>query len=666
VSSQRDEAMPTTRISDRVDTTDPAAVFFATRPSWVPPLSDVAFLIPILVLFWCTTGVGWLLTDSDTGWHIRTGEWILRNGRAPAVDIFSFTKPGSPWFAWEWLSDVLMVAVHHVAGLQAIVLLSLVLLGLTSTCTYRNSVAESGHRLIAMVVTGLAMSASMIHWLARPHLVTPLLAAVFSGILARVQRDGKSRLLLVLPLLTILWVNLHGGFFVGIVLLITYALGSVVEGFIQEDMFRVRTRAKQYALTAVVCLAASLTNPYGYRLHIHVAQYLGASFYIQRISEFQSSDFHSFSAAYFETLLVLAIAAAFWHFASGRPTQAMLLLSWAHLALYSVRNIPIFAVVAAPSIASALREWLEYARSSSSLKLLPQFSSSVSELESGLQLIASHSKRDRLHCIPCVAVLTLGVLLAFPGHFKALHAEFDPNRFPVMAATVLSQQTATESIRLYTSWQWGGYLIYRLWPSFKVFDDGRTDFYGPAFVRDGLDVWDAHSNWSTILAEYHVNAALLPVDSALATVLRERPDWRPVYQDRLSVLFERTDKSKPRFVATRGGCYGRDKDGDERREPCRPQPRREWLIGTRNTGNEAPPARRAAQPYPSLLSRRPGRIRHHRFVRGWASRRDVHSDVQRGLDRIRADGFLRDRGFSGFAIWGASAGAVRQVQPHAV
>ncbi|MBS1849315.1 MAG: hypothetical protein JST79_00105 [Acidobacteria bacterium] len=351
-------------------------------------------------------------------------------------------------------------------------------------------------------------------------------------------------MLLVLLPLTILWVNLHGGFFVGIVLLITYALGSFVEDLIQENGVRVSTRAKKYVLAAVGCLAASLINPYGYRLHIHVAQYLGTSFYVDRISEFQSADFHSFSAAYFETVLALAIAAAFWHLASGRLIQVMLLLSWTHLALFSVRNIPIFAVVAAPGISSALREWLEYARSSSSLNWLRRFSGSVSELESGLQLIASHSKRDRLHCVPCLGVLTLGVLLAYPGHLKALHAGFDPKRFPVLAASALSRQTAPESIRLYANWQWGGYLIYRLWPSLKVFDDGRTDFYGPTFIQDGLDVWDAKSNWSRILAQYDVNATLLPVDSALAAVLRERPDWTPVYQDQVAVLFERTDRGK--------------------------------------------------------------------------------------------------------------------------
>src|SRR5262249_33643835 len=106
----------------------------------VPSLSDLSLLLPILVLFWSTTGIPWLLTDSDTGWHIRTGEWISKNRRIPATDLFSFTKLGQPWFAWEWLSDVSMAAIHSHFGLGGIVLVSLLLLGATSLCIYRNTV----------------------------------------------------------------------------------------------------------------------------------------------------------------------------------------------------------------------------------------------------------------------------------------------------------------------------------------------------------------------------------------------------------------------------------------------------------------------------------------------------------------------------------------------
>jgi hypothetical protein len=512
------------------------------RIALMPSLSDLAFLAPFLVLFWCTPGVGWLLTDSDTGWHIRVGEWILKNGRVPATDIFSFTKAGQPWFAWEWLSDVLMAVIHRHSGLAGIVLVSLLLLGATSVCVYRSTLEESGHRVIAIVLTGLAMAASTIHWLARPHLVTPLFAVLFCRVLSGVEERANNKgIFLALPPLTILWVNLHGGFFVGLVLLITYAIGAAAGELVQGTRRNAWVRARKYLLTAGACAIASLVNPYGYRLHVHVAEYLGASFYVQRISEFQSIDFHSFPAAYFETLLVLAIAAAVWHVARGRWVHVLLLLSWSHLALFSVRNIPIFAVVSAPSIGLAMREWLEYARSRCPLHWPGKIGATLADLETGLRIIANNHNRRRWHVAPSLAVLAAALVLSHPGHVRT---EFDRNRFPADAATFLSQRNSGSQTRLYSSWQWGGYLIYRLWPSLAVFDDGRTDFYGPAFVEDGLRVWNACPDWAAILAEQRVNAALLPIDSALATVLREKSDWKLVYHDRVALLFVKTENGK--------------------------------------------------------------------------------------------------------------------------
>jgi hypothetical protein len=513
----------------------------------MPSLSDLAFLTPFLVLFWCTPGVGWLLADSDTGWHIRAGEWILKNGRVPATDLFSFTKAGQPWFAWEWLSDVLMAAIHRHSGLAGIVLASLLLLGATSVCVYRNTLEESGHRVIAIALTGFAMATGTIHWLARPHLVTPLFAALFYWVLSRVEKRANNEgILLVLPPLTILWVNLHGGFFVGLVLLITYAIGAAAGELVQGTRRTAWVRARKYLLTAGACAIASLVNPYGYRLHVHVAQYLGASFYFQRISEFQSIDFHSFTAVYFETLLVLAIAAAGWHLGAGRWVHVLLLLSWFHLALFSVRNIPIFAVVSAPGIGLAMREWLEYARSRWPLQWPARLSSSLAELEAGLRMIANSHSRRRWHLAPCLTVLAAALLLSHPVRARALRAEFDRSRFPVDATTFLSLNESAPLVRLYSSWQWGGYLIYRLWPSIRVYDDGRTDFYGPAFVEEGLRVWNACPDWAAILARDRVNAALLPIDSALATVLRERSDWKLIYHDRVSLVFVKTENGKRR------------------------------------------------------------------------------------------------------------------------
>jgi len=364
---------------------------------------------------------------------------------------------------------------------------------------------------------------------------------MFCWVLDQVERDAKPSLLLALPPLTILWVNLHGGFFVGIVLLITYGTGATAGELMYRSRHNAWVRGRQYFLTAGACAIASLLNPYGYRLHVHVARYLGASFYLQHVSEFQSIDFHAFTAAYFETLLILAIAAAVWHLGSGRLIHVTLLLSWSHLALFSARNIPIFAVVTAPSIGLAVHGWLEFAISRRPEQWPGKFATSLKELETGLRAIVKTGKRTRWHLAPCFAVLVLALLLAHPGRVKALRAEFDHSRFPVDAAGILSQRGVSPPTRLYSSWQWGGYLIYRVWPSINVFNDGRTDFYGPAFVEEGLRAWEVAPDWENILARYRVNAALLPVDSALASVLRERRDWKPVYQDRVAVLFEKRE-----------------------------------------------------------------------------------------------------------------------------
>src|SRR5215467_11128897 len=102
----------------------------------LPSLTDFAFLMPIAFLFGRMEGVKTLLSDCDTGWHIRTGEWILANHWVPTRDVFSFSKAGAPWYAWEWLSDVLFARLYALGGLQAVVLFSILMVCLTFTALF--------------------------------------------------------------------------------------------------------------------------------------------------------------------------------------------------------------------------------------------------------------------------------------------------------------------------------------------------------------------------------------------------------------------------------------------------------------------------------------------------------------------------------------------------
>src|SRR5512135_1855050 len=131
----------------------------------LPSLADFAFLMPLVWLFARMEGAATLLSDGDTGWHLRTGEWILAHGRVPDRDIFSFTRAGQPWFAWEWLWDVIFGWLHLHLGMAAVLLASSAVLALTFALIFRLARWKSGDALAALLVTLAAAAASTGHWL---------------------------------------------------------------------------------------------------------------------------------------------------------------------------------------------------------------------------------------------------------------------------------------------------------------------------------------------------------------------------------------------------------------------------------------------------------------------------------------------------------------------
>src|SRR5258708_4974953 len=136
----------------------------------IPSFSDCFFIVLVVWLFlWVPHGWDSLLGDADVGWHIRTGEWILDHQTVPTADLFSFSKPGAPWFAWEWLSDVTLALLFRAAGLKAIVLLAGVVIGLYATVVLRHALWRGANAMIALPLVLLGVGSSMMHFLARPH-----------------------------------------------------------------------------------------------------------------------------------------------------------------------------------------------------------------------------------------------------------------------------------------------------------------------------------------------------------------------------------------------------------------------------------------------------------------------------------------------------------------
>jgi hypothetical protein len=499
----------------------------------LPSFNDLAFLIPILFLFVHLNGAKRMLGDGDTGWHIRTGEWILAHHSVPQVDLFSFSKPGQSWFAWEWLWDLLFAAIHGYSGLTGVVFVNITLLGLVFVLLYRLVCRQTSNSLLALGVTFLAMAASSLHWLARPHLAAWVLLLSFCLVLDEI-RKGKKHLFWVLPLLTAVWTNIHGSFFIGIALLIGYALGDLAEGWLwksEESKSAKFQRARTLLLCAWACSVATLLNPYGLNLHRHIITYLLDTRQLDNIGEFQSISFHLRGAVYFEAMLFLALFAVCWCVGRRRLAEAAIVAAWAHLALMSARNIPIFAFFAAPLVAGMIQDVAVRTAANSSAAVIRRMASTLRDLGSEF---CELERVPRLHLVSAGAVLVLALLFTAPNRPGSFVAEYDPHLYPVAAVKVLESRVGS---RIFADDQWGDYLIYKLFPRYKVFIDGRSDFYGADFDNRLLSLVNAHYDWESSLSEFAIDTVLVRADAPLVEALKRSRQWSVAYDDGVAIVF---------------------------------------------------------------------------------------------------------------------------------
>ena len=195
---------------------------------WMPSLTDLAFLLPVFLLFAKLSGAKLLFGDGDTGWHIRTGEWILQHRSIPNKDFFSFTKFHQPWFAWEWGWDLMFGAIHEFWGLQGVAFVNVIILGVVSVLLYKLVLRTCGNELVGFLATALAVCGSSLHWLARPHLLSWIFFLLFLHLIRNLQEGRKSGLYL-LPVVMVAWVNVHPSFFVGVILLLLAGLEDALE-----------------------------------------------------------------------------------------------------------------------------------------------------------------------------------------------------------------------------------------------------------------------------------------------------------------------------------------------------------------------------------------------------------------------------------------------------
>ncbi len=523
--------------------------------AWVqllmPSVADLIFVAILSVLIFTALSVR-LLGDAGIGWHIRTGQQILATHTIPRVDSFSSIMQGKPWFAWEWLYDVVVGGLEFAAGLNAVVLFTAVIISTVFAWTFRLLLQRGAGVWVALALVLLAASASMIHFLARPHVVSWLLTLIWFWILDSSEERGvqsvahaRRRSLWILPPLMLLWANVHGGFLVGFVLLGIYLASAAWEWFRSgEDQFdsllrrlQAARRVRTLAMVSVAAGAATLANPYGWKLHAHIYQYLTNRFLMDHIDEFQSPNFHGVAEKCFALLLLLTFVALAAKGRELRASEKLVVLFAVYSGLYASRNLPVssllLVLVTGPSLSRAMAERSSKIFAWRALRDVREKSASFSDRMTKIEFSL------RGHLWPFVAIVLACGIAANGGRWGSktlMNAHFGEQRFPVDAVNYLSAQP--DKAAVLAPDYWGGYLIYRLHPQLLVAIDDRHDLYGEALLKAYLKSMHAQPGWQDFLEQYEIRRVLVPNGSPLDSLLKETGRWRLSYSDTQADLFE--------------------------------------------------------------------------------------------------------------------------------
>ncbi|GFO55327.1 hypothetical protein GMSM_23340 [Geomonas sp. Red276] len=484
----------------------------------LPPIGELFFAVALPIVFFA--GKGRLLGDCDTGYHIRAGEYILRTRSVPRFDIFSLHTPPLPWTAHEWLSEVVMALLHGAGGLTAVDAFFATVLSACPALLYLVLKSYGTQTAAAGIFTLCALSSFQVHWLSRPHVFSFVFMLLFHYLL-ETWRHGKFDRLYLLPPLMLLWVNLHGGYLGGFILIAAYLAGcaaSTATGAAgrREQGWR---NCRRLAAIGLSCLGASLVNPAGYRILLFPFKLVGDTFIMDHVSEFLSPNFHFMTSFRIFLLLVLALLAL----SRKRlpATDLLLLAAFTNMSLYSARYISLFALVVPPVLSRNLR----------GIKLPPSpVTCFLAERSRKLAALDAGGLRGVWGAAALVAVIVAVV------SGKVEH-RFDPKVKAVETAEFLMRENIPGN--MFNNDEIGDYLIYRTFPRYRVFFDGRSDMYGSALMKEYYRVTRFQPGWEEVLAKHRIGWVVFDTDSELTRFLALRREWALVHSDPVASVFVR-------------------------------------------------------------------------------------------------------------------------------
>ena len=463
---------------------------------------------------WRAFSLKFCVLDLDIWWHLKVGDWIQQNRAFPHTGIFSRTAANRPWIAYSWGYEVLLSRAYHWFDLVGVGVFGTLLTVAVGYAVYWMVRRLSGRFWFACLAATATCSAFLYNLMPRPVFLSMVLFTIVLTLILEANRSGRVQPLYWLPLIFILWANLHIQFVYGLFPVGLLFGVSVVQrlatylGNGRAFLVPSALPIQKLAAIFVACVLATCIGPYSYHLYGVIYEYSKAQMPYFMIRELRPINFRAYSH-YMQLLLT---GAGF--FAVGRQKK---------IDLFKLALLTVASVVAYRTMRDS---WFVCI---SAAACIADFPAPEAEFQRGETL------HEKLGLAMALAVLM--VLFARNTDFNqsGLDAAIS-SQFPVKAANFLRQRPQPGP--LYNSFDWGGFLIWYM-PNDPVAIDGRNDLYGDELDRLFFSTQNGDESYATNPYLNDAGLVLLQKSIPLAHLLTSDPRFELIYQDQLAAVFVR-------------------------------------------------------------------------------------------------------------------------------
>lgn len=473
------------------------------------PLVLFAFLLSFIVIYSVGNPI---LGDYDMGWHIAAGDLIRSTGNISPSDPWGFSGNRETWHNHSWLWDILLSIVHQLGGIQGVFIFSVICPALLTALVVSSLRSRGGIGVNALVFTAFLFTYSVLEFATgRPQVAGMFFALAFFHILHKSRNNPKSLSLFFLPIIMVLWANIHGSFFAGLIAIGAYGIEAIIS--------RNNLWFRSLFLIGFLCLLATFMTPYGFGLFLFIAE-TQKSVITQYIREWQPFVFGSVIGA---SLWLLA----FVFFGNMRANNSfiadkILAVLWLLAMLFSVRNVGIMAIFAAPYIAANLPpddEKDKHTRNLSAWIYNLRYSPVI------------------MLCSAIILTICYYVLPLLGDE----HYIDKKDKSPAAAINYIMQNHVGE--RLLNDYDFGGRIIYESKGTIPIFIDGRANsVYSEEALSDYIKFLTLEDGWQNVIAKYNVNIMLLKNGRDFVKYHKKglyNDEWKEVYNDDVASVYIR-------------------------------------------------------------------------------------------------------------------------------